>query len=270
MKTVALYVDVAKKARLALSNMVKIRKDQIRIEIAQKAKLEFIEHIATLNKRIGKPYLSFPQPDFSAPMKGLKKIDTLQNAVDTLMSQAKILANAEADKIEINLNALRDLAKDHAFLFSDAGHIVLKAPDDLIALVKMRITEHQAAEAKKEAEQREKIRLEEEAKAEAKVRAETKAKEDLDRAAQQVIAVTATMPPEPATPSATAVQAPPLVAQNQPVAVAAPVRQFVSQMSGEAKLRDQIDDALAGMNFDELSQALVVLNAIVARRLVAA
>ena len=49
----------------------------------------------------------------------------------------------------MNLTSLAELAVDHAFLFSDVQQLVTKANDDLVTLIKFRISEHQKAEQAK-------------------------------------------------------------------------------------------------------------------------
>lgn len=166
-KTVKLYADTARTTRLMLEKMVKARKESIRIEIMQGGKDALTEHVATLNKRLGRAYMPVIAADFAGAIKGKKTIASLRDAADTELARCKIEANAQADKIEINLNTLRELAKDHAFLFADTGSLVMKADDDLIALIKVRITEHQAAEAAKMEAERVRIQAQEEAKAKA-------------------------------------------------------------------------------------------------------
>jgi hypothetical protein len=122
------------------------------------------KHVATLVLRLGKPYMPVIQADFAGVIKGKKTIASLRDAVDTELSRAKIEANATADRIQLNLNSLRDLAKDHAFLFADAAQVVLKANDDCETLIKLRIAEHATAEAKRIESERERIRAEEVAK----------------------------------------------------------------------------------------------------------
>jgi len=168
-RTVVLYVGQARQTRLMLEKLVKVRKDTIRIEIVQAGKGAFTEHVAGLNKRLGKEYMPTVPADFAGVIKGKRTIASLRDAVDTELARVKIESNAIADRIQINLDTLRELAKDHAFLFSDAATIVLKANDDLTALVKMRISEHAAAEA---------TRLERE-------KAERKAKEEAARKTQE-------------------------------------------------------------------------------------
>ena len=164
-RTVALYAAQARTTRLMLEKLVKTRKESIRVEIVQSGKIAFAAHIDTLNKRLGKPYMPSIPADFAGVIKGKKTITSLQNAVDTELARAKIEANAIADRIGMNLNTLRELAKDVAFLFADTATIVQKAPDDLTALVHMRINEHRVAEQRRLDAERERIRAEEEAKA---------------------------------------------------------------------------------------------------------
>ena len=171
-RTVAMYVKTARDTRLVLEKAVKSQKETVRANIVQAGRDAFATHLSGLNARLGKNYMPVIPADFAGVIKGKRTITSLRDAVDTELARAKIAANEVADKIQINLATLRDLAKDHAHLFADASQIVLKAPDDLTTLVKLRIAEFEAAEAKKRDAEREQIRVEEEAKAQAKVRAE--------------------------------------------------------------------------------------------------
>lgn len=135
----------ARDVRLALEKLEKARKESRRGEIVAEGGKALADHIAALNIRLGKPYMPATACDFGGAIKGLRTFDSMQNAVDTALANAKIAASATADKIQANLTTLRELAKDHAFLFADVAQIVLKAPDDLTALVKLRIAEHQDA-----------------------------------------------------------------------------------------------------------------------------
>ncbi len=173
-RTVALYANQARTTRLMLEKLVKARKETIRIEIVQDGKDKFAAHVASLNARLSKPYMPAILTDFTGVIKGKKTVASLRDAVDTELARAKIEANAVADRIQVNLTTLRELAADHAFLFADTAQIVLKANDDLTALVKMRIAEHKAAEEKRVAVERERIRAEEEAKARADLAAAAK------------------------------------------------------------------------------------------------
>jgi predicted phage-related endonuclease len=166
-KTVASYKELARKTRLMLEKMVTARKDTIRVEIQQAGKDKATAHIAALNVRLGKPYMPTVPADFAGVMKNKRTIASLRDAVDTELARFKIEANAIADKIQINLGTLRELASNHSFLFADTAQIVLKEADDLTALVKLRIAEHERAEAEKAEALRKKIAEEERIKAEA-------------------------------------------------------------------------------------------------------
>lgn len=236
-RTVASYKELARKTRLMLEKVVKARKETIRVEIQQAGKDKAAAHIAALNTRLGKPYMPAILVDFAGVMKGKKTVTSLRDAVDTELARFKIEANAVADRIQGNLTTLRELAGGHIFLFADTASIVLKAPDDLAALVKLRIAEHEQAEAAKAEALRARIAEEERVKAEAaeraRVAAETKRQLDEQaasiaagrareeaaaRAAQQAGAAPA---PAPA-PAPEVLQAAPAVAEVTPIDAARP------------------------------------------------
>lgn len=189
-RTVASYKELARKTRLMLEKVVKARKETIRVEIHQAAKDKAAAHIADLNKRLGKPYMPAVPVDFAGAMKGKKTVTSLRDAVDTELARFKIEANAVADRIQINLGLLRELASEHAFLFADTASIVLKAADDLTALIKLRIADHERAEAAKAEALRARIAEEERVKAEAAERARVAAetKRQLDEQAANLAA----------------------------------------------------------------------------------
>lgn len=181
--------------RLALEKTVSARKESIKAEIVNAGKVALADHIATLTKRLGKPYMPMVPADFAGAIKGKKTVKSLREAVDNELLRAKMEASEIADRIEINLGSLRELAADYAALFPDTAQIVLKANDDLVTLIKARIAEHKEAEQKRLALERERIRQEEEAKAAAKVKAE-------QEAAAQAQAKPEAPEPPPAAPAA--------------------------------------------------------------------
>lgn len=168
-RTVALYSDLARTTRLTLEKLVKVRKETIREEIRVLGVHAFGLHMDSMNARMGKPYMPVIQADFAGVMKGKKTIASLRDAVNTELARAKIEASAVADRIQINLATLIELASAHKFLFADTAQLVLKANDDLTAVIKSRIADHQQAEQKRLDAERAKIREEEEAKARAAV-----------------------------------------------------------------------------------------------------
>lgn len=175
-RQVAQYKEIARVARLQAEKTVKAEKENRRAAIIAKGMAAIEAHVSMLNTRLGRPYMPRSVPDFAGSVKGLKTISSTQNAVDSELARCKINANEAADRIEINLNFLREHAKEYAFLFADAAQIVLKANDDFAAMATLRINEHKAEQERKLEEERQRIRAEEEEKArteaEAKVRAE--------------------------------------------------------------------------------------------------
>lgn len=174
-KTVALYADIARSTRLALEKMVKSRKETIRKDIAHEGATDFANHMEMLNKRLGKAYMPKIDIDCVGVMKGKKTLSSLRDAVNTEVARAKGEASAIADKLQINLNSLRELAKDHTFLFADAQQIIFKENDDLVLLINSRINGHEAAEKKRiealAAAEVERIRAAEQAAANAELKA---------------------------------------------------------------------------------------------------
>ena len=154
----------ARETRLKVDKLVKAQELLVKTNIKQKAELALADHIAAINKTLGKVALPHVVSDFAGAMKNKRTIASLQDAVDTELARAKIDASQAADGIRLNLTSLAELAVDHAFLFSDVQQLVTKANDDLVTLIKFRISEHQKAEqakagAKRIAEEQEAQRL---------------------------------------------------------------------------------------------------------------
>lgn len=165
----------ARETRLKVDKLVKAQELLVKTNIKQKAEQALADHVAAINKTLGRVTLPAVASDFAGAMKNKRTIASLQDAVDTELARAKIAASQSADAIRLNLTSLAELAPDHAFLFNDIQQLVLKANDDLVALIKVRISEHQKAEEQKAEAQREQIRqhelkrIEDEAKAKAPV-----------------------------------------------------------------------------------------------------
>ena len=139
----------ARETRLKVDKLVKAQELLVKTTIKQKAELALADHIAAINKTLGEVTLPHVVSDFAGAMKNKRTIASLQDAVDTELARAKIDASQAADGIRLNLTSLAELAADHAFLFSDVQQLVTKANDDLVTLIKFRISEHQKAEQEK-------------------------------------------------------------------------------------------------------------------------
>ena len=181
-KMVGMLRKLARDTRLAQEKLVKVRKEQIKVEIQQDGVTAWNNHLAVLAQRLGGNYMPpiANQVDFAGAMKGKKTVASLRGAVNDLLAKAKIRANEIADQIGINLEYYRAHVGAYAAQFPDLATLLDKAPDDFRAVFKMRIAEFEEAERKREEALREKIREEEAAR----LVAEQKAKEEAEAAAR--------------------------------------------------------------------------------------
>lgn len=161
-RTIDQISEQTRAKRLELEKLVKARKVAIRDEIVMGAQSALRLHIDQINASLGGRVL-LPQvaADIAGAIKGKKSIASLRDAANSELARAKIDASQKADAIRLNLASLAELAVDHNFLFNDVQQLVLKANDYLVALIKVRIDEHQKAEQDRLDKQREQIRLEE-------------------------------------------------------------------------------------------------------------
>lgn len=225
----------ARRVRLDLDKLVKARKEAIRGEIVAGGIAGLRDHITALNTRLGKPYMPNVQADFAGVIKGKRSIDSLRDAVDSELARAKIAASEIADRIDANLKHLRETASAHTFLFADAATIVLKAPDDLQALVGNRIAEHERAEAARLERERQRIRAEEQDRADREAR-ERQAAADAQAQREARAAIEAAAAPAPVAAPAPA----PVVAT-----VAARVSPSLPTDSGARLTLGQINERLS-------------------------
>ncbi len=165
--------EVSKKKRINLNTTVTVREKARKEEIVMSGKKALADYIEAKNIAFGKAYMPAIMADFPGAVHGLKLMSKRQDAVDAELARAKIEVNKAAEKIQTNLDSLRDLASDHKFLFPDIMQVIHKDNDDLVSLIKVRISDHKAKEEKRREEEREKIRLEEQEKIRAEGQQET-------------------------------------------------------------------------------------------------
>lgn len=152
----------ARAKRLMLDKLVKARKLSIREDIVMTAAKALQTHIDQINASLGgKARMPTVPADFAGAIKGKKSISSLRDSAESELARAKIAASQIGDNIRSNLASLDELAGDYMFLFNDVQQLVMKANDDLVALIKVRISEHQKAEEQKAEAQREQIRQQE-------------------------------------------------------------------------------------------------------------
>lgn len=217
-KTLDTIQEELRKKRLMLDKLVKARKVSIREDIAMDAAKALQVHIDRINASLGgKARMPAVPADFAGAIKGKKTIASLRDAADSELARAKIAASQIGDSIRNNLASLDELAADYMFLFNDVQQLVMKASDDLVALIKVRISEHQKAEDEKAEAQREKIRQEELQR----IADEEKAKLVVAPVAEPVPA--ATSAPVKTAPSVQSMSKPVAAAASQPVTIQAEV-----------------------------------------------
>lgn len=169
--------ETARQTRLQLEKLVKARKESIRTELVTAGQNQLNEHIKAINADLGVVSMPAIAADFAGAVKGKKTIDSLKNAVDSELANAKIKADGVAREIRANLKTLDEIGAEHRFLFNDLQSIITKPADDFANVVKMRVSEHQQAEAKRIEAERERIRAEEQAKAEREAQAKLSAQQ---------------------------------------------------------------------------------------------
>ena len=170
--------------------LLKDEKERRKGQIVEAGVIGLQAHVTALNARLGKPYMPLQShtADFVGAIKGMRSLASMEDAVSTALANAKIRTNEIADRIQLNLDHLRAEAADYAFLFADTAQIVLKAPEDLQALVANRINAHKQAEAERLEKERAAIAEQERKKAEEKVRAEQAAAAKADQEARDAMA----------------------------------------------------------------------------------
>lgn len=151
-----------RQVRLRLEKLVKNRKQEIRDKIVLDANEAFRKHLADLETGFGG---SIRMPavaiDVATAIKGKKTIASLRDSADTELARAKIEASTVATAISQNLTTLREKSVGFEFLFPDDQQLVLKASEDLQAVISNRISEHKQAEQVRQDQERERIRQEE-------------------------------------------------------------------------------------------------------------
>lgn len=166
----------ARRTRLELDKLVKARKEEIRGEIVAGGIAALREHIAQLNAAMPVNYMPQVPADFAGAIKGKRTVDSLRSAVNDELARAKIAASEIANRIHANVKTLQA----SGLVVHDAAALVLKAPDDLAAIIANRVT----AERERQETERERIRKEEADRADREAREKLAAEE---RAAQAAI-----------------------------------------------------------------------------------
>ena len=181
---------MAATVRKALDKKITEEKDSRKAEIVITASRALGEHCAALGHRVGVPVAS--AASFGDAIKGLKSLDSMRDKVSVALANAKIEANAIADRIDANLKRLEADGQNWRFLFPDLAAVCAKAHDDFAALLAARIAAHKEAESKRMEVERERIRQEEVARINAEqAEATAKAQREAEELARQNTQATA-------------------------------------------------------------------------------
>lgn len=173
----------ARRVRLDLEKLVTRRKVEVKEAIITGGRRAYAEHIAELKSETGGIWIDLGIPDFAGAAKGKRSLASMQDAIDTLLANAKIEADKSAKRIRENITYLDGAIKDFEFLFSDRAGLCTKQLDDIKMVVSNRIEKHQLEQKRKEEEARERIRREEQAKAEREATAKLAAEQAAQAAA---------------------------------------------------------------------------------------
>lgn len=157
---------------------LQLEKDIEREDLAKKekmvlaAKVDYAEYIASLESDISPIRIGMALPNFASAIKGKSKYASMQDAIDTMLSMAKIESASIAKDLRSKLDWCKEHAAGYSSLLPDLQTIINKPMEDFVLTISSRIDKSKADEAARLNAEREKIRAEEQAKAEANARRE--------------------------------------------------------------------------------------------------
>ncbi|WP_454056069.1 YqaJ viral recombinase family protein [Cupriavidus sp. Marseille-Q8015] len=210
----------ARRTRLDLDKLVTQRKTEVKENIIRRGREAFSAHVQALKAETGGAWVDHGMPDFAGAAKGKRSVDSIRDAVSTLLANSKVTVDAEAKRIRANIAYFDKATDGYQFLFSDRIGLLVKQLDDLRLVVENRIAKHKADQAAKEEADRERIRREEQAKAEreaaVKLAAQQAEQAAAARAEQTAAAPSSAPAPAPARHTPTAQRQPAPVTQLAP------------------------------------------------------
>lgn len=168
MRTMDYIAEQCRQKRLTLDKLVKTEEDARKLEIVRNAATAHDAYIQHLNDEIKPIKLGIAVANFGDAIKGKKTLKSMHDAVNTMLANCKIEADAMARDYRAKLAWCKTNAEGYGFLFTDIQQIITKPMDDFQLVVKTRIDDHKRLEAEKEA----KIKADAEEAARAKLAAE--------------------------------------------------------------------------------------------------
>jgi len=156
-----------------------------KVAALNKAKAEYAEYCAVWQAKILPITLVAPVVDFAFAIKGLKTVESKNNALNVALANGKIAVDAVAKDILAKQAWLKDNATGHSSLFPDLQSLIVKPMEDFTLTITSRIEKQKADEAARLATERERMEAEAKAKAEREAAAKLAAEEARIRAEEQ-------------------------------------------------------------------------------------
>lgn len=153
------------RAQAALDNAIKAKKDSIRADEINAAKMAFNTHVQRLELGLKGVTMRLPAPDFAAAIKGLRSLGSIKEKLTAALIDGKSQANTLASRISENLHMLNSLPDEYAGLFPDRQELVHKDSETLHLLIQKRVADHQQAEAKRLEQERQRMQAQAQAEA---------------------------------------------------------------------------------------------------------
>lgn len=163
--------ELARENRLMLQKIDKAEKENRKAQIVAAARNDLFEHHQRIQSELPVTF-THQAVNFADAIKGKKTISSMQDAVNTMLANAKIEADALARDLREKHTWYIENAGEYSFLFSDLSALIYKDKDSFQAVAQNRILAHKEQErikaeaaAKAQAEREERIRKEAEEKA---------------------------------------------------------------------------------------------------------
>jgi len=153
--------ETMRQKRLHLNKLVTAEKNSRRIDIQNKASMEYDAWLDALDC----PIRLASVLDLPTAMKNKRTISSLQAAADDELARAKVEGQQEAERLKGNKALLESEQGEYAFLLSDWKQLICQDAEYIKREAGRRIAQHKEAEEKRLEAERERIRQEEEAKA---------------------------------------------------------------------------------------------------------
>lgn len=148
-KAAALMDDLIKEmnsAALSIEKRVKAEKESRKADLIQEFERELVTHFNHCNNRFDQPLIpvDLSQLHGANVIKGLKSIDSMRDKLSSALAQAKIVVNAMADLIAVNLKHIEE--NDFYTLVPDLPTVCTKPEADFKGMIALR--KQQADDAK--------------------------------------------------------------------------------------------------------------------------